>query len=118
MNRRSFFTKLGLAAASVAILPAATTYARSWVAPEITGRAIWTPDPRWTNAPYEMSYIWHPQAISVYDKFKPVGYLLPRIGDSKEPERFIVKDGRLEQVFPWKREVVFHQEFQCEPFKS
>lgn len=31
MNRRAFFTKLGLAAATVAVLPSATTYARRWI---------------------------------------------------------------------------------------
>ena len=54
MNRRSFFTKLGLAAASVAILPAATTYARTWVKKE-----IWIPNPEWLNANYEIITHWN-----------------------------------------------------------
>lgn len=37
MNRRNFFTKLGLASASIAILPSATTYARKWV----KSQSIW-----------------------------------------------------------------------------
>jgi hypothetical protein len=58
MNRRSFFTKLGLAAASFAILPSATTYARHWVAPT-TQRVLWVPNPAWVNAPYEVAYLSH-----------------------------------------------------------
>lgn len=54
MNRRSFFTKLGLAAASLAILPAATTYARNWK-PQPTG--IWTPNPAWETAEYEVQIL-------------------------------------------------------------
>ena len=56
MNRRSFFTKLGLAAASFAILPAATTYARKWVAPTAQC-AMWVVNPEWVNAPYEMEFV-------------------------------------------------------------
>ena len=58
MNRRSFFTKLGLAAATLAILPSATTYARNWVAPSAAlGRVIWMPNPEWVNAPYEIAFV-------------------------------------------------------------
>ncbi len=65
MNRRSFFTKLGLAAASMAILPAATTYARHWVKP--ANGIIITPvlelimDPRALNLElYNFQYTWYP----------------------------------------------------------
>jgi len=58
MNRRSFFTKLGLAAATVAILPSATSYARNWVAPsQALGRVLWMPNPEYVNAPYEIAMV-------------------------------------------------------------
>lgn len=53
MNRRSFFTKLGLAAASLAILPAATTYARNWKA---TPAGVLV-NPAWVNAEYEVAIL-------------------------------------------------------------
>ncbi len=55
MNRRSFFTKLGLAATTLAILPSAATYARRWVSPAVSNRAVWIPNPEWVNAPYELA---------------------------------------------------------------
>ncbi len=65
MNRRSFFTKLGLAAASMAILPAATTYARHWVKPAngiiITPISELIMDPRELNLSlYNFQYAWKP----------------------------------------------------------
>jgi len=59
MNRRSFFTKLGLAAASMSILPAATTYARHWVKPS-TSAVLFVPNPEWDLAVYNIGYCWHP----------------------------------------------------------
>lgn len=59
MNRRSFFTKLGLAAASLAILPAATTYDRKWVAPTIQ-TPLFVPNTAWINAEFEMSFLHSP----------------------------------------------------------
>jgi len=69
MNRRSFFTKLGLAAASIAVLPAATTYARHWVKPaegllfqktnDILTSLNFAPNPVWETAPYELSWWAH-----------------------------------------------------------
>ncbi len=53
MNRRSFFTKLGLAAVSLAILPAATTYARNWK----KAQDLWVPNPAWVDAPYEVTWV-------------------------------------------------------------
>ncbi len=61
MNRRSFFTKLGLAAASFAVLPAATTYARHWVksGPILTPTCLrWKEvflNPLWEQAEYELA---------------------------------------------------------------
>jgi hypothetical protein len=55
MNRRGFFTKLGMAAATVAILPSATTYARQWVAPTVN-RHLWVPNPEWVAADYQIEW--------------------------------------------------------------
>lgn len=68
MNRRSFFTKLGLAAATLAVLPGATTYARKWVAGRsgllmptdlkwTTSVKGWVVNPAWVDAPFEMVYL-------------------------------------------------------------
>ncbi len=69
MNRRSFFTKLGLAAASIAILPAATTYARKWIAPAAESN-LWVPNPAWKTAPLEVAWITHNLSVQtpIYDR--------------------------------------------------
>lgn len=55
MNRRSFFTKLAVAAAGFAILPPATTYDRIWKpAPR-----SWIINPEWEKAPYALSFVAH-----------------------------------------------------------
>jgi len=46
-SRRSFLSKLALGVAGFTILPAATTYARSWKKTE----SIWVLNPEWVNAP-------------------------------------------------------------------
>lgn len=72
MNRRSFFTKLGLAATTVAILPAATTYARKWVASSSASN-LWIPNPEWVNAPLEMAFISEQTvAFLPYPKLVPI----------------------------------------------
>ena len=84
MNRRSFFTKLGLAAATLAILPSATTYARNWVAPsKALGRVLWMPNPEYINAPYEV-------AIVGFGEFK-----------IQNPYRYVFGNGGWRQVVPF-----------------
>lgn len=75
MNRRSFFTKLGLAAASLAILPAATTYARNWKATP-SGLIV---NPAWVDAPYEFFWLAAPQIGLKYETnlHIPIIYLRP-----------------------------------------
>jgi len=86
MNRRSFFTKLGLAAATLAILPSATTYARNWVAPsKALGRVLWMPNPEWVNAPYEIA-------------------MVPSFGELmilQAPYRYVRENGTFRQVDPF-----------------
>jgi hypothetical protein len=100
MNRRSFFTKLGLAAASLAVLPAATTYARKWVAPGL-GRVLWVPNPEWVNAPFEIQWSGHDGLIKV-----------------DPPLRFKHDGGNMVMIPPMIQSKEFHREFLCEPFKS
>jgi len=84
MNRRSFFTKLGLAAASFAILPSAATYARKWVAPTAQC-AMWVPNPAWETAPFEMSYL---HAISTFN-YVQSPHVMPIIRFTKERGEFV-----------------------------
>jgi len=68
MNRRSFFTKLGIAAATISILPSATTYARQWVAPTAV-ISLWVPNPAWDTAPYEKStYVGYGGGMSIFKR--------------------------------------------------
>lgn len=69
MNRRSFFTKFGLAAASMAILPAATTYARHWVKP--AADSVLLVNPAWVNAEYEISFL-NGQLFNFAYEWKPI----------------------------------------------
>jgi hypothetical protein len=68
MKRRDFFRRLGVLTAGFSILPAATTYARSW-----KPRSRWTVVPKWklgspelrinpdwVDAPYEMAFYFDP----------------------------------------------------------
>lgn len=55
MNRRSFFTKLALAAAAFTVLPSATTYARKWTKPSVEA-VLWIPNPAWETAEWELSF--------------------------------------------------------------
>lgn len=54
MNKRDFIATLAKAALGFAVLPSATTYARSrWKGMVYNG--IWRPNPDWVNAEYEIS---------------------------------------------------------------
>ena len=53
MNRRGFFSTLAKAVAGFTILPAAMTYARTWVP---TGD-LYIPNPEWLNADYEIEWV-------------------------------------------------------------
>jgi hypothetical protein len=66
MNRRSFFTKLGMAATTISILPSALTYTRKWVKTE----QIWIPNPEWENAPYKLYFAEHPYFENFDDFWK------------------------------------------------
>jgi hypothetical protein len=94
MNRRGFFKTLAAAAAGFAILPAATTYARNWVAPSAgLGRKLWVPNPEWVTAQYEVFFI---DQRPVFDE---------RIldGEPREPViRYRMANGVFEPVYPWK----------------
>ena len=59
MNRRSFFAKLALGAATFTILPPATTYGRIWKA----RREV---NPNWVKAEPAFT-IWNEHGIIVYD---------------------------------------------------
>jgi hypothetical protein len=50
MNRRGFFSKLGLATAAFAILPSATTYERIWKP------KTWILNPEYENARYQILF--------------------------------------------------------------
>jgi len=55
-SRRGFLRNLALAAASLAILPSAATYARKWIpTPE---KNLFVPNPAWQTANYELSFYW------------------------------------------------------------
>lgn len=58
MNRRSFFTKLAVAAAGFAILPPATTYDRIWRVPFKNRK--WIPNPEFETAEYEIRLMGRP----------------------------------------------------------
>lgn len=79
MNRRSFFTKLGLAAATLAILPTATTYARKWVAPTVA-RKMWIPNPAWESAPFEMAFLFDGNCL----RYEQPDFTLPIVRFTKE----------------------------------
>lgn len=64
MNRRSFFTKLALAAAAFTVLPSATTYARKWVAPRADS-PLWIPNPAWETAEYRITFLVESSAFDV-----------------------------------------------------
>ncbi len=114
MNRRSFFTKLGLAAASFAVLPAATTYARKWVKPaegllfqktnDILTSLNFVPNPLWETAPYQLSFVYHPGAITVFNKNhpgRPFAYARPSTNNFEGDAfaaRFGFKDGEIKVV--------------------
>jgi len=53
-TRRSFLSKLALGVAGFTILPAATTYARSWKKTEV----VWVLNTDWVDAPYEMTMMY------------------------------------------------------------
>jgi hypothetical protein len=97
MNRRSFFTKLGLAAASVAILPSAATYVRKWVKPNPSmGRQLWVVNTEWISAPYQLDFVWHSGAISVFkaDTREIVGCLSTSRGGEMGIATRFVNDGQ------------------------
>ena len=54
-TRRSFLSKLALGVAGFTILPAATTYARSW---KKTEAGLYAVNPDWVDAPYEMTMMY------------------------------------------------------------
>lgn len=118
MNRRSFFTKLGLSAASLAVLPAATTYARKWVKTQhglLTPTGIkcrsylvdtpaydnifledFTINPAWEAARYEIGFRWHPKALTLLDEksanFETLELNAPRVEyDSDGSLKYIPK---------------------------
>ena len=59
INRRNFLSGIIRAGIAAAVLPAATTYARRWVA---NYSGILIPNPEWINAEYEMHFWVHPLA--------------------------------------------------------
>lgn len=80
MNRRNFLGKLLVGAAAFAILPSATTYARSW---KPLGSGILVPNPEWVNAPFEIRFMWNP---AVYDAKFLEGYQTAPIARYKRTE--------------------------------
>lgn len=88
MNRRNFLKNLAAAAASFAILPAATTYHRAkWVK---NRSEVWIVNPEWVEARYEVAYYMH---LS--------GGTAPYIG---MPQRFTLDDVIWKEVLPFKRQ--------------
>lgn len=52
MKRRDFFRRLGILTTAFTVLPAATTYARTWKPIQ----SLWVPNPEYVNAPYEVYF--------------------------------------------------------------
>lgn len=88
MNRRSFFTKLGLAAATLAILPTATTYSRNWVKKDL----VWVANPEWETAPYEISFIWNKNACTLIKEGNPMNQVFFTKAGDFVGRRFKVND--------------------------
>lgn len=87
MNRRGFLRSVGLAAASFAILPGASTYVRSW---KPTKAGLYLPNPDWINAEYELVWMSQPMYAHLPDsRILPILHLREPI-----PVRF-VKRGEL-----------------------
>lgn len=82
MNRRSFFSKLAVAAAGFTILPPATTYERIWKPTQkiITfPKGKWIVNPEWETARYAMEFIWHdqpPDFVAELPRFNSIGGFL------------------------------------------
>ena len=54
MTRRGFLSQILKAGVAAAVLPAATTYARSkWIKPSVTSN-LWIPNPAYETAEYEV----------------------------------------------------------------
>lgn len=84
MNRRGFFGSLARGVAAIAILPAATTYARSrWQSVALGKRVSWRVNPEWINAPYEMDFALKPDSF------------LPCCGPDGFPMRFVLDSNGL-----------------------
>lgn len=103
MNRRSFFTKLGLVAASFAILPSAATYARNWKPASATSFML-VPNPDWEAAGFEMSFAWHPLA------FESIGANVYSMKAAEQffAKRFDVREGKRIWVEPYLKIPVDH----------
>ena len=57
MTRRGFLSQVLKAGVAAAILPAATTYARSkWIKPSVTSN-LWIPNPAYETAEYEVVFL-------------------------------------------------------------
>lgn len=87
MNRRSFFTKLGLAATSLAVLPAATTYARKWIA-TTGGSTLFVPrdlygDFKWIPEAPDFGTLFMQDCISYRNMLTSVNFgpILPRYNE-------------------------------------
>lgn len=52
MNRRNFFRRLGILTTAFTVLPAATTYARTWKPVRVRG--MWVLNPAYESAEYEI----------------------------------------------------------------
>lgn len=114
MNRRGFFKTLATAAAGFAILPAATTYARTpWK--RLAGSDIYVINPEWVNAPYEMYFLVEdsgllspraviaPSTLSIFDRSTAGWTEGKKIIAEYYPMRFINIDGEFVPVHLMKK---------------
>jgi hypothetical protein len=68
MNRRNFIRNIVGVVAAFSVLPAATTYNRTWTR---TRQELWVPNPEYVEAPYEVAIIYGPNAFETINVGPP-----------------------------------------------